>query len=119
MPFSDVGSADIVFYGTTWRPAAEVSRATLSVSNIALSDGAGGVEVRGTVKNESPFAASKVLIIAVLFDRSGNTLFASQTAVDAVAGNSEREFPAIKFPPGEPWEGSVEASSTEVYVSSL
>lgn len=118
-PFSDVESAEIVFYDTVWRPAAEVPPAALSVSGVALSGDAGTVEVRGKVKNEGPFAARDVRIIAVLFDRSGNTLFASQTAMDTVAGGSEQEFPAIRFPSGEPWEGNVEASATEVYVSSL
>lgn len=119
MQFSDIKSADIVFYGTMWRSAAEVLPTALSVSNVALAGDTGGVSVRGTVKNESPFAVNNVRIIAVLFDRSGNALFASQTAMDMVAGNSEQEFPAVRFPSGESWQGSIEASATEVYVGSL
>lgn len=112
-------TAELILENITWKPTSEVPRPRLSTSQITTEVEGNEVVVRGMVGNESPFAARKVKVVARLFDRLGDPLFAAQTVVDEVPGGGMQAFAPIKFPSDAFLTRSVEPSLTEVFVSGL
>jgi len=101
--------------GIVWQPQAEMTKPSLANPShqTIISDGI--TTVKGIIQNKNPLLISKVQIIAVLYNLSGDKIInASYTTLSDLEGNGQSAF-SIGFPKGD-WTSQLDTTRTRIFI---
>jgi len=115
--FKDIGRVTMEVYNTSWQKAYEALQPDVAVtSGPTTVVGATDIRVNGTVRNQSSVAAASVKIVAVLYDKYGTEIFASQWIVNALSAYATSPFSVI-FPLDPQITSQMDPGATKVFVT--
>ncbi len=117
--FRNIAKADLIFTNPHWQPASDFSlRPNLVLGSVLKTALVGeGIQVTGTVVNQAPFTAADVEIAALIFNKFGNPIFASQTLVVNLIGGGEANF-VVVFPADSNLNAAFDPAATQIFFSS-
>ena len=118
VPYSDTGKVSLKIEDTSWEKAIAGATPALVTNGVETKVENDQIRVSGTVQNQSSFIARDIRVVAVLFDKYGIEVFASQTLISSIWGFEEGEF-AVLFPRNEDIIESADPLRTEIFVSGL
>ena len=116
-PIENMAKARLEFEDLEWISAKDVVIPDLAISDLRTEVEGSAIKVRGILRNEGPFSASRVRVLALLFDKHGIELFASETSIGWVEGSGEVSFVAF-FPQDKFLSETVDVNATKVFVGS-
>lgn len=115
--FNNIGRVAIEFSNVSWQKAYAALEPNVVVSSgPATVVGKTDIRVNGAVKNQSSVAATKVKIVAILYDAYGTEIFASQWIVDSLSASGEAAF-SIIFPLDPQITSQIDPTATKVFVN--
>lgn len=113
--FLDIGKAELEFKDIKWEKSEGVSKINLisEVSGTEISES--GTKVNGVIKNQDSLTVRNIKIIAVLSDKFGQEIFASQTIIPGLEGFKEQNF-NIYFPFDSELMEKIDPNATKVHL---
>lgn len=108
----DIGRADLEFFNPRWVKAD--LNVSLSVTKLETVVAGQKISAKGLIKNNSPFVAREVNAIAVIFDKFGFELFASQATIGDFRSFEEKNF-AVFFPSDPALVSKIDRRATKVF----
>lgn len=116
VPADSIQRVEVTFSNPMWQPAREYLTPQLSYANVLTRVEDNAVKVSGTLQNQNALTVSSVTIIAILYDKFGEALFASQTALSDLKGLEGRPF-TVQFPKDPNIVKNIDSTATQVFVS--
>lgn len=116
-PFEKIGNVTMEFYDISWKKSyAALAPQIAVIAGPETTIGADNVTVDGTLKNQGSVDASDITIVAVLYDKYGTKVFASQWVVSSLAADATQSF-TVLFPPDPQIKSQIDPSQTKLFVS--
>jgi hypothetical protein len=116
--YDNISKVELSLSNNAWVPLRDALRPILGVSQKAVTEVTSDtVRVSGVINNQSSLKTDAVKVIAILFDRFGDILFASQTITNAVGGFEEKPF-VVSFPFDAELAKRTDPAATKIFFSS-
>ncbi|MEK7086868.1 MAG: hypothetical protein AAB935_01270, partial [Patescibacteria group bacterium] len=116
-PFQNIGKVDLRVSEPRWVSAKDYLKPDLALPQNFLTEiDNGKIKVSGSVRNQGPVKARSVKIIAVIFDKFGLDIFASQTVISTLDGFDEKSF-LIYFPPNRFLFENFDPQATKIFIN--
>jgi len=115
---SNISKVALELLRPEWQSAHEFLMPNLSAPQNVKTDIVNNrIQVSGSLRNLGPITARDVKILAIIFDKVGNPLFASQTVIADLAGFKESPF-VIFFPTSQFLSFQADLSAVKIFVTS-
>lgn len=114
--FKDIGKVSLVFQNPSWQSTGMPKSNVSLGSDLKTALVGSSVQVTGTAINQSPWSIDALKVIAVLANKYGVQVFASQTVVNNLAGGGEAKFSVI-FPNDPELNSVFDPKATQVFFS--
>lgn len=113
----EIGKVTMELYDVSWKKAyAALAPQIKIISGPDTVLGSDSISVSGSVKNQSSVDASDVTIIAVLHDKYGGKVFASQWVMSSLSASAAAPF-TVLFPNDPQIRSQIDPNQTEVFIS--
>lgn len=99
-----------------WQKMTNILEPELNLFDVQTNKNNEKVTVTGKIKNESPIIVSKLGILAVIFNKLGLEIFASETFEEKIGAFGEREF-VVFFPKDPELISQIEPNLTKIILS--